>query len=382
MQSLALAGGKDEIESLLDRVIAFDPHFLLLFAAPSLLQDESIKRLISFKLEGRQFIGCSTAGEISAQGHLANTLSILAMRFDATEVRTATATVSSSAQSTQAGGQLAESLKGPKLQGVIVFTPGIGVNGDHIVEGIVSSLGRQISLSGGLAGDETAFKSTQTICNGDFYTDRLVAVGFYGDAIVLSTGSEGGWRTFGPARRVTKSVDNVLYELDNKPALQLYKQYLGEKARQLPASGLAYPFALLRDDRTTSGLIRSALNIDHENEALVMAGNVPEGAKVCLMHADVFALTQGAAQAAAEALRTHDGPEENGCALLVSCVGRRMVLGIDVDDEVEAVVDSFLPGTPLAGFYAYGEICSAGTLGKAELHNQTMTITYITERRG
>ena len=382
MESLALAGGRDDLDGILDRVVSFDPHFLFLFAAPALLNDEAARQLISAKLAGRQYIGCSTAGEISDQGYRANGVSILAMRFQSTEVRTASSVLSGSAKSAHAAVALAESLKGPKLQGVIVFSPGVGVNGDQIIEGIISSLGRQVSLSGGLAADETAFKSTMTICNGDFYSDRLVAVGLYGDSIVLSTGSEGGWRTFGPARRVTKSTDNILYELDNKPALQLYKQYLGDKARQLPASGLSYPFALLRDDRSTSGIIRSSLDIDHESEALIMAGNVPEGAKVCLMHADSLALTQGAAQAAAEAIRTHDGPEENGCALLVSCVGRRIVLGIDVDDEIEAVVDSFLPDTPLGGYYAYGEICSSGATGRAELHNQTMTITYITERRG
>lgn len=189
------------------------------------------------------------------------------MRFDATEVRTATATVPSSVQSTQAGVELAESLKGPKLQGVIVFTPGTGVNGDQIVEGIISTLGRQISVSGGLAADETDFKSTWTVCNGAFYHDRLVAVGFYGESIVLSTGSEGGGELSGRLV-VTKSTDNISYELDNKPALQLcIGNIWAKKAWQLPASGLAYPFALLRDDRTTSGIIRSALNIDHENEA-------------------------------------------------------------------------------------------------------------------
>ncbi|HAX91376.1 MAG TPA: hypothetical protein DCY07_04110, partial [Rhodospirillaceae bacterium] len=156
----------------------------------------------------------------------------------------------------------------------------------------------------------------------------------------------------------------------------------GDKAQDLPASGLSYPFAILRGDRTTSGVIRSALNIDHDTESLILAGDVPLGCQVCLMHADTDALVQGAAQAAAEALRTHAGPEENGCAIVVSCVGRRVILGIDVDDEIEAVMDSFLPETPIAGYYSYGEICSYVGTGKTELHNQTMTITYITEKSG
>lgn len=380
MKSLSIVKLKADIEQALDAALSIAPSVLFLFAAPSLLRDEAAVRLIQEKTKGLPVIGCSTAGEICDQRMWEDSLAILAIHFDATEVRLVKQRLEKAEDSYRVGEALGEQLKDPNLKAVFVLAPGTHVNGSALSDGLNACLGKNIVISGGLAGDETDFRETYTIGGGEIFMDHAVALGLYGDHVIVSCGSEGGWRAFGPARRVTKSNGNILQELDGKPALQLYKQYLGDKARQLPASGLSYPFAILRSDRTTSGLIRSALDIDHENESLIMAGDVPQGCQVCLMHADTGALIQGAAQAAAEALRTHAGSEENGCALLVNCVGRRVVLGIDADEEIEAVSDSFLPHTPIVGYYSYGEICSYAGTGRTELHNQTMTITYITER--
>lgn len=382
MQSHSFAGASSELEAIFAQVRASAPSIVMFFAAPRLLADHDFVQRLKKETQGITVIGCSTAGEITKTGGRSDGFTALSITFDHTEVRTAHQVMPSLESGYSAGEALADLLKGPKLKAVILFAPGIDVNGSAIIDGLASSLGRGVSISGGLAADETSFRETYTLLNGEITTRDIVAVAFYGEHVVVSCGSEGGWRPFGPARRVTKSEGNILYELDNKPALQLYKHYLGDKARQLPASGLSYPFAILRADRTTSGVIRSALNIDHDRESIILAGNIEQGSQVCLMHADTAALTQGAAQAAAEALRTHAGPEEGGCALLVSCIGRKIVLGIDVDDEIESVADSLLPEIPMAGFYAYGEICSYAGTGKTELHNQTMTITYITEKQG
>lgn len=380
MKSFSIAKGKADIKAAFDQALAIDPSVLFLFAAPEILRDEASWSLIKEKAKGRLMIGCSTAGEIANEGAFEKSFSLLSIHFNKTPVRVVTRPIANVAESFSSGESLGEKLKAQDLRAVFILTPGANVNGSAITEGLRAAVGKEVILSGGMAGDETDFKMTHTLCGGDIYTDHLVAVGFYGDHIVVSCASEGGWRPFGPARKVTRAESNVLYELDGKPALQLYKQYLGERARQLPASGLSYPFAILREDRTMSGLIRLALDIDHANESLIMAGDIKQGARVCLMHADTGALIQGAAQAAAESLRTHKGPEENGCALVVNCVGRRMVLGIDAEEEIEAVTDSFLPGTSIAGYYSYGEISTHMGTGAAELHNQTMTITYITER--
>jgi hypothetical protein len=143
-----------------------------------------------------------------------------------------------------AGRDLARKLDRPGLRGVLVLSEGLRVNGSQLVKGLNSVLPESVVVTGGLSGDGTAFKRTW-VCIGDRIQSGLVAaVGFYGDYVVISHGSKGGWDKFGPERVVTRSEANVLYELDGKPALSLYKEYLGEKAADLPASGLLFPLAM------------------------------------------------------------------------------------------------------------------------------------------
>jgi hypothetical protein len=203
-------------------------------------------------------------------------------------------------------------------------------------------------------------------------------VGLYGDALAFSHGSFGGWSPFGPARKVTRSDNNVLFELDGEPALEVYKRYLGEHAKGLPASGLLFPFAMLGSDHNEVGLIRTILGVDEANGSLTLAGDIDTNGFLKLMHASTDALVDGA-EAAAQAAKLMQSTERPGLALLVSCVGRKLVMGGRVDEEVEAVGDVFGRGATLAGFYSYGEISPFSRAVECKLHNQTMTITYIAE---
>ena len=269
---------------------------------------------------------------------------------------------------------------GNDLKGIFVLAPGVNINGSELVKGFRDVLPAGVALTGGLAGDGTRFQETRTILNGDTFKSHVVAVGLYGKDLVVGAGSKGGWKPFGPARRVTKSQGNVLFELDGKPALQLYKDYLGERAAELPASGLLYPFAIMRDDRSTIGLIRTILNVDHEANSLVLAGDLPPDSLVCLMHADPELLAAGSEAAATEALAASPANDADSLSIFVSCVGRRLVMGEDTDEEIESALGVLGKGSHVCGFYSYGEICPFNVTGKAELHNQTMTITHIQER--
>jgi hypothetical protein len=191
-------------------------------------------------------------------------------------------------------------------------------------------------------------------------------------------GSFGGWQPFGPVREVTRSVDNVLYELDGEPALEIYRRYLGDHAQGLPASGLLFPFAMLGDDPRRVGLVRTILGIDEATRSLVMAGDMAQGGKVRLMHASTNALIDGA-RAAADAAAVMMSGAQPGLALLVSCVGRKLVMGGRVDEEVEAVAQVLGQGAALAGFYSNGEISPFVGEQDCRLHNQTMTITCLSE---
>ncbi len=373
--STLFSGGMDP--ATFEKIRAILPNFICIFFSSQKVNSPILKSICE-NFKGITVIGCSTAGEISDDKMADDSISLLAVNFEKTKIKAAGVKIASADACYEQSRTLAQSLAGEDLAGVFILAPGLNVNGSAITRGFSSVLGPKVSISGGLAGDKTSFLKTHTLLNGEISENSLVAVGFYGKHIKIGTGSKGGWAPFGPARRVTKSDGNILYELDNKPALDLYKQYLGDKADQLPYSGLLYPFSILEDDQSETGLIRTILDVNHEKKSLILAGDMPEGKLVRLMHADVDQLIVGAENAAEEANLGEPG-HVTSVALLVSCVGRKLVMADDVIEEVEAVQHVLGPCTRMAGFYSYGEICISDVTKAAELHNQTMTITQLSE---
>ena len=378
MKTLSLNSA--DLTSAADKLKALDPQLVIVMASTERLQDLAQVKALSASLPNAQIIGCSTAGEIDAKGVNDSGYVISASHFDKSTLRAVKEELKSSADSRAVGAKIAESLLGADLKSVFVLAPGLNINGSELVLGLREKLPAGVILTGGLAGDGTRFQETRTILNGESYTNYVIAVGFYGKDLVVGAGSKGGWKPFGPVRRVTKAEGNVLFELDGKPALQLYKDYLGDKAAQLPASGLLYPFAILRDDRSANGLIRTILNVDHAANSLTLAGDLPVGSTVCLMHAATDVLAEGSGSAAEESVASGKGAEGDSLTVLISCVGRRLVMGEDTDEEIESALDVLGKNACICGFYSYGEIAPFEETGKAELHNQTMTITPMYER--
>jgi hypothetical protein len=264
------------------------------------------------------------------------------------------------------------------LRHALVFGPGIAVNGSALIEGLRSAVPAGCTLSGGLAGDAGRFEETFTLSDGGVDPRGVVAVGLYGDRVVLGNASFHGWAPFGPARRVTRAEGNLLFALDGEPALEVYKRYLGPYAKDLPASGLLFPFELV-GEAGKRGLLRTILGIDEANGSLLLAGDVTQDSYVRLMHATTDSLVDGAQTAAERAGEPVDRVDGDRLAVLVSCVGRKLVMGARVDEEVEAVTDVLGRGCALAGYYSYGEFSPLLESTDCRLHNQTMTITHLAE---
>lgn len=323
-------------------------------------------------------LGCTTAGEISSQGVSDDSCVVTAIRFDSATVRATHTRLASMDDSQAAGRRLAEALPMDGLRAVLVLGQGVNINGSALIEGMTNVLGTGVLVTGGLAGDGAAFKETWVLDDAGVFNDHVACVGLYGEGLRVAHGSFGGWMPFGPARKVTRSLNNVLYELDGESALEVYKRYLGEHAKDLPASGLLFPFSMLGQDHSEVGLIRTILAVDEVLGSLTLAGDIDPDGFLRLMHASTDALVDGAeaaAQAAQLALQ-HPG---QGVALLVSCVGRKLVMGGRVEEEVEAVADVLSQGAVLTGFYSYGEISPFTGGVSCKLHNQTMTITHVME---
>jgi len=280
-------------------------------------------------------------------------------------------------QSHVLGSQIANELAQADLKGVFILSDGLNINGSELVEGIQEVL-PDIPITGGLAGDGAQFSQTYLL-NNDQVNDRMViAVGIYGDNAMVTSGALGGWRPYGPPRKITRAVKNIVYELDGKPALPLYKMYIGYYANTLPASGLNFPFAIMSEDKSIT-VIRTLLAVDENAHSMTFAGNVAEGSTVRFLKSDHDSLVNGASDAARQILGKQVNLNDKALAICVSCVGRKLVMEDQVSDEVFAVQRLLGVQTSITGFYSYGEICSGEDDGHSMLHNQTMTIAYLSE---
>lgn len=355
---------------------AMEPGLVLAFGAVKALKEGAAA--IAQAFPGAHRVGCSTAGEISAQGVDDGTLVVTAVCFDQTRVEQVSTVLADMEDSYAAGKRLALGLHQEGLRAIMVLGQGVAINGSAVLSGMSEVVGFNVPITGGLAGDGGAFQQTWVLDDAGVSSNRLVCIGLYGDRLEFSHGSFGGWSPFGPARKVTRCESNVLFELDGESALAVYKKYLGEHAKGLPASGLLFPFAMLGRDHNEVGLIRTILGVDEAAGSLTLAGEIDPDGYLKLMHASTDALVDGAEAAAQAALNMQNNPGE-GLALLVSCVGRKLVMGGRVDEEVEAVGEVFGAGATLAGFYSYGEISPFTRAVECKLHNQTMTITYLSE---
>ncbi len=353
-------------------------QLVLVFGSRAALGCPDWRAAVHEQYPAARIIGCSTAGEILGEQVFDDSITCTALEFSKTTLRIETASVADSTESHSAGAVLAGRLRDPGLRHVVVLSDGLNVNGSALVSGLAENLPPDVGVTGGLSGDGDRFEETLLLVDDHLSSRAVVAVGFYGDALVVGCASLGGWDPFGPERVITRSHDNVLHELDGKSALALYSSYLGEHAAGLPATALLFPLSV-RTNTTARPVVRTVLAVDADAGTMTFAGDVPQGAYAQLMRANFDRLIDGAAGAA----RSSYGPLgtlKPEFALLISCVGRKLVLGQRIEEEVESVREVLGPGAALAGFYSYGEISPFTPTARCELHNQTMTITTFAER--
>ncbi|MEX1188644.1 MAG: FIST N-terminal domain-containing protein [Bacteroidia bacterium] len=356
---------------------SFNPQLVLVFGAGFLISDESrIQEIVSL-FPNAQLIGCSTSGEIAGNAVFDNSLVISALQFEKTELKFVETHLDDTTQSYEAAKKLVSDLSLNGLKHLFVLSDGLLVNGTELVSGLRDMLPSNVHVTGGLAGDGASFEKTYVLNNSSAESNRIIGIGFYGENLKVGFGSFGGWDSFGIERRVTKSIGNVLYEIDDKPALSLYKSFLGDKADELPASGLLFPLSI-RTQADSLSVVRTILAINEQDQSITFAGDLPEGAYVKLMKANVDRLISGAEKAAMNCLLNADNHNPE-FAILISCVGRKLVLKQMVEEEVEAANHILGKNTIQSGFYSYGEISPFSSESKCELHNQTMTITTFKE---
>jgi len=328
-------------------------------------------------LPGTPVVGCSSAGHVLGDEIRDDGLAAALLEFEEVCAETTATPLRSPEDSFDAGQRIAQRLADPALRAVLVYAEGLAINGAQLAAGLAAALPDNVAVAGGLAGDGDRFERTW-VCEGRRAgAQQVVAAGLYGEGLQARCSSNGGWEPFGPVRCVTRSNGAELLELDNEPALQVYKRYLGDLAAQLPASALLFPLAVRVEEESPEHLVRTVLGVDEQAGSLLFAGDIPQGACAQLMRASPERLIHAAAQSGSCA--RPDSSEPLAClSIVVSCVGRRLVLGQRAEEELEAALHALPVGALQTGFYSYGEIAPLGD-GACALHNQTMTLTTITE---
>lgn len=354
-----------------------DANLVIYFGGKGTLDSgERFAELKSFYPQAH-ILGCSTGGEIFADEVIDGSVVVAALKLNKTKLQVKAHAIHSAEESFAAGEAIARALNAADLSNVFVLSDGTNVNGSELVRGFYSVLDKKVLLTGGLAGDAADFGKTLVGLDAAPVQKQIVAVGFYGNAMQVGYGSVGGWEVFGPQRTITKSKGNVLFELDGQPALDLYKGYLGPEAEKLPGSALLFPLNIRPESGSENTIIRTIVGVSDTDKSMTFAGDVPEGYIAELMHGDFDRLAEGAKKAAALA-KSHN-TDSNSLSILVSCIGRKLLMGQSISDETEAVSDALGGKVPTIGFYSYGEICHQQFTNECVLHNQTMTVTVLHE---
>ncbi len=362
------------------------PDIIFAFSSIKYKQEDVLEGIKSVA-QGAPIVGGSAAGEITSWATVYDAVSVMAVSADKIKFTVGCGT-GVSKDSFKAGAMAAESViknnqgKKPKL--FIMIPDGMTGNGEAIVEGVKSVLGRDFPIIGGSTGDDYLFKKTYEYCGDKIMTDAVVGVGLSGK-FSFGFGIRHGWEPVGLPLKVTKVNGVKLQEVDGKPALKIYQEYFGKRASELieePLARMAYTYPLgLTVQGSDELLIRDPVRANKKGE-ITMAAAIPQGTTIRLMLGDRESAIRAAKQAAKIAKAQLQGRPAR-LILMFNCMARNKLLGVRCNEENQTVQKTIGADVPMLGFYTYGE--QGPLLGKqgtpTYFHNETMTLLVIGEPR-
>ena len=352
-------------------------NVVLVFGSRGELLNNKWFNQLSNKYPNSIILSASTAGEIFDNTILDNSITATALELEHTPVSGYVVNINDYSDGIEAGAALSKNIKRKDLSLLLLFCDGHYVNTDDVLKGIYKRIPDSVKIVGGLAGDGNEFQSTLVGLNGVPKEGNISILAFYGNHIKADTSLFSGWEPFGTVRTVTRSEGNKLFELDNRSALELYRNYLGKKATELPSSALLFPLSM----RSKMGLplsIRTILSIDEAEQSMTFAGDIPIGTRVRLMKFNPSKLIDSASSAAEAVVALNDTGLPQ-LSIIISCAGRRKALGPNTIEEIESVKGILGNKTITTGFYSYGQICARPGSSRSEVHNQSITLLTINE---
>jgi hypothetical protein len=351
-------------------------QLVIAFGEREMLEKLDFYKLLKLQYPNADIVICSSAGQISNDSNGETNVAATAIEFEKTEFKVSHYNLLERRSLEQLGSQILNDIVTDDLNSLLVLSEGTYVNGTELITELTKATESKIPIFGGIAGDALNFRKTVVGFNENPKEGEIVIIAFYGQNIKFGFGCEGGWTDFGPEREVTLSDKNVLYKIGDDYALDLYKEYLGKYADDLPGSALYFPLSM-KENEDASPVVRTILSIDEQEKSMTFAGNIPQGAKVKLMKCNLDKLIDASYNAANASIE--DGNSNPELVMVVSCVGRKVVLAGRIEEEIEVVKEIFGEDSFLFGFYSYGEISPVVKHKFCELHNQTISIATIHE---
>ncbi|WP_405604357.1 FIST signal transduction protein [Polaribacter sp. Asnod1-A03] len=377
MRTVQLKRNKNSDWQYLSEDIKLKEPLVLVFGNRFLLEDKNIFKEVKSIFNDGHIVFGSTSGDITSQSVDDESITITAIELEKSNFIIKTTNVlDADVDSFAVGKKIISQLPQEGLKHVFIISEGSFINGSQLTKGMNAATQDNLLITGALCADAARFEKTIASYNENPKSGEIIAIGLYGESLEVTFSINGGWTPFGPERIVTKSKGNILYELDNLPALDLYKKYLGEKSKELPGAALLYPLNV-KSKEDNNSIVRTIINIDEEENSMILAGDIFEDSSVQLMMTNVDNIVNAAEKAAINASEFRK--KEPELAILVSCIGRKLVLDQRVEEEVEEVMEVIGNSTTITGLYSYGEIAPFIGENNCQLHNQTMTITLISE---
>ena len=374
-----------EIQSALQQSLidGFKPTLAILFL--SIKQDrEAICNLLHN--EGIQIFGATTSGEfisseISEGGIAIMLLDINSAYFKIAFQETGNSTVFETAKQFGADGK--KTFANPAF---IIASGWLHTDGEEIIKGIEDGFAGEVPIFGGMAGDDLALREPIVFTHGKSSTTGLVAIIIDQDKIDITGIATCGWKPIGITKTVTRSTGNIVYTIDDQPALDLVIKYLGlnidnEASESMVVNlGAYYPLQLERENAPP--VMRTAMLGNKDDRSLICAGNVPQGAKVRFSLPPDFDAIDTVVNECAD-LKNENIPDADA-VIMFSCISRYLSFGVMTSEEIERVMNVW--NAPFIGFFSYGEFgkspsaVQAGKRGKHEFHNNTCCVVVLKEK--
>jgi hypothetical protein len=360
-----------EAARALARELGGPPSWVLAFFSAD-LDAEGVTLGLSSELPGTELFGCSSFAEINSAGALAGSVTLLGARGAGLSAHAVM--LAPEGRSGFALGQAVARALAPSSPTLILLLPDVlTVNATALLRGVLDVMGPGFPIVGGAPADSGAFERVHLFCGREIATAGVLAVAINGP-LKLATAARSGYTPVSVPRTATRVEEgNVLLELDGRPALDVYREFLGPRADAMKAVSVEFPFSVISEHGAEApALTRSVFHVDEARRALILGGDIPEGRRVRIVSASRRGVLAGARAATELARRALPDPD---LALIFDCMSRKLVLGEQYKEECAEAFALLPPGLPKLGFYTFGEISPQE--GRAEHHESTFTLALL-----